>query len=263
MNAIPVRRPDFDFSAVPRDWAGGDQRMTHVINALGALFPDGERFFVRSVAHYRKQITDPVLAERIQGFFGQEVNHGRAHTQAFEMLETQGYRIKGWLKWYREFAYARLEKRLPPPVRLATTVALEHLTATLAEVAFDDGDIVGRCHPEKQRLLRWHAAEEIEHKSVAFDVLTAVDPRYRVRATGFVLGVGAFFVFGMSAARHLAKQDGLRWAPLRMITEALRRPRVVWRTLQFLRPGFHPDQHDNYGLARDWLGTMEWALDES
>ena len=35
-----------------------------------------------------------------------------------------------------------------------------------------------------------HAAEEVEHKAVVFDVLRAIDPRYGVRLAGLVITAG-------------------------------------------------------------------------
>ena len=46
---ITVRRMDFEFREVPRYWADNDPHFTHLLNALSATFPEGERFFVDSV----------------------------------------------------------------------------------------------------------------------------------------------------------------------------------------------------------------------
>ena len=257
MVALPVvRHPDFEFSDVPRRWCDDDQLLTHVINGLSAVFPDGEKFFMRAVAAFESE-ADEELLQRIRAFYGQEASHGKAHRATFEMLEAQGYRIENWLAWYRAHAYRDgVESRVSPTTRLAVTVALEHFTATLAEVAFTPGELTDRMHPEMARLLRWHAAEEIEHKSVAFDLLSQVDPRWRTRAAGFVIGLLVLGLYASSAAHHLARQDGLRGARLRLAIELLRRPRVLRKGAAFLRPRFHPDEDDNYELAGRFLASF-------
>ncbi|HBL85954.1 MAG TPA: metal-dependent hydrolase, partial [Alcanivorax sp.] len=74
---IQPRRMDFQFDPdMPRYWFAGDQFKTILLTALSCTFPEGERFFVRSVRHYQKQITDPDLRERVKGFIGQEAHHG-------------------------------------------------------------------------------------------------------------------------------------------------------------------------------------------
>lgn len=255
--SIPVRRVEFDFSAVPRDWCAGDPGMTHVLNAMCLLFPEGERMFVRSVRAFEDRIDDPALRDRIKGFYGQEANHGRAHGLNVAMLEAQGYEVAGWLAWYQRAAYGRTERLTPDVLRLSTTVALEHLTATLAVIAFDPDDVVEGAHPEMRALLRWHAAEEIEHKSVAFDVLRAVDGRRRVRALGLAMGVGSFVFFEMSAVRHLAAQDGrARGSRRQVIRELVRRPAILRSLAAYLRADFHPDQIEDAHLARAHLAAI-------
>ena len=51
------------------------------------------------------------------------------------------------------------------------TAALEHFTATFAQLLLSSGDaraLFG--HDEIRNLFLWHALEEAEHKAVAFDV---------------------------------------------------------------------------------------------
>ena len=65
---------------IPKHYAAeGDLIMSHVVAVLSATFPDGEDFFVRSVRHYRDQLTDPELKRQVAGFIGQESVHGREH----------------------------------------------------------------------------------------------------------------------------------------------------------------------------------------
>ncbi|TNE87000.1 MAG: metal-dependent hydrolase [Deltaproteobacteria bacterium] len=258
MTAIPVRRVRPDLSDVPRDWVRGDPQLTHVINGLFALFPEGERMFVRAVRHYEAQTA--VEAERLRGFYGQEANHGVAHRDAFRMLEAQGYEIESWLAWYKDFGYRRIETRVPPVFRLSITAALEHFTATLAEVAFDPDELVADVHPEMQHLIYWHAAEEIEHRSVAFDVLQEVDPRLRVRVAGFAAAVTLLTGFGMSASAHLGQQDGTRGCRRRLLVEFLRRPRILTSALRYCRRDFHPDEAGEHVAAMAFLRELDAAM---
>lgn len=255
-----VRRMDFPFGqALPRWWFGGNPVVTHLANGLNLVFPEGERFFVRSVRHYLEQLEDPTLRARAQAFFGQEVQHGREHGRAFEQLEAQGYDIRRFLDMYERWL-PRLEQRFPPAMRLAVTVALEHLTATLGEEALSD-DFLDQAHPVMRDLLRWHAAEEIEHKSVAFDVFEAVDGRYAVRATGMVLAFAGLMTFWSIATRSLlAQEEGLSKAEIRRLRRAVRRERggrtdaLLRRAfIEYLAPSFHPDQRDNRHLAMSYL----------
>src|SRR3546814_12459444 len=49
------------------------------------------------------------------------------------------------------------------------TCALEHFTAILANAVLSDPAHLVGADTEAQRMWRWHAVEEIEHKAVAYD----------------------------------------------------------------------------------------------
>ena len=101
--SFPVRRQDFGFEEVPRHWVDSDPFMTHLFNALSALFPDGERFFVDSVRAVRDQINDPQLQKDIGAFIGQEAMHAKEHGHFNEGAIHQGFDIKKLEGWTRGF----------------------------------------------------------------------------------------------------------------------------------------------------------------
>ncbi len=255
---FPVRKMGFSFSEVPRRWFFDSVLISHTANAINLLFPAGERFFVRSVKHYLPQITDPTLRARARAFFGQEGSHGHEHERVFEMLEAQGFEVRPWLAWYEHIAYEVLEKQVPATLRLSVTVALEHFTASLAEVALSR-DFFDHAHPQMQALLLWHAAEEIEHKSVAFDVLRAVDSRYWVRIVGLAIAGVVLMGFWRSSTKMLLQQEpGVTKAQLRRERREANargqdRMALLRAVFPYLRPGFHPDQRDNGPLAKKYL----------
>jgi predicted metal-dependent hydrolase len=259
---IVVRDPLLDLSSVPRHWLAGSAAATGLANAVNMLFPLGERFFVRSV-HAFKDVwaKDPMLAARVKAFSGQEGHHARAHDTWNDCLRAQGYQIDRFLAYYRTTMDV-LDARMSPEQRLAATAAAEHFTAILAEGALSgDDDLFAGSDPRMAKLLGWHAVEEIEHKSVAFDVLRRVNPSYRLRMTGLAIAsyqLGRYWAIG---ARVLWRQDGLT------VRQALRELRQIGGRNQmlrrvflggirdYMRRDFHPDQRDNYGLARAWLAA--------
>ena len=102
--AVPTRRVSFaqGLQEMPKHFAeDGDIISSHAIATLSALFPDGEDFFVKTVRHYRDQITDPDLKRQVNGFIGQEAMHGREHRMLNERFAELGYsteRIARWTK---------------------------------------------------------------------------------------------------------------------------------------------------------------------
>ena len=272
------RTPRVGFAGVPKRWFGESIAATQVANGVNLLFPAGERFFVRAVRHYLPQIEDAELAARVRGFFGQEGRHAQAHEKFFETLKDQGYDIDAILVPYEALAYGKIEKATSPALRLAVTVALEHFTAILAEDALSSG-MLAHAHPALRQLLEWHAVEELEHKSVAFDVLAAVHPSYTLRVTGLAVATLVLGGFWLQATRALLAQDGMTLRDCARDMKALRkaaendgdsrvlRPifsRVFLRGItEYLRPGFHPDDRDHSRYVSETLArlTAEGVVD--
>jgi predicted metal-dependent hydrolase len=263
---LRARKPalDLDARAIPRHWFAGSAVATHIANGVNLLFPAGERYFVRSVNHYIDRIQDETLRAEVRGFFGQEGSHARAHELDADRLRAQGYTIDRFLRAYQAFSFEWLEKRCPPELNLAATAAAEHYTAIMAEGALSNG-VLAHAHPEMRKLLMWHAAEEIEHKHVAFDVLRAVNPSYRLRMAGLALATVNLVAWWMVGTAMLLRQDGVTLAGALRELRAIRKApeaategpiasRVFGRGIrEYVRRDFHPRQNDNYRLARDYF----------
>jgi predicted metal-dependent hydrolase len=250
-----------DFALVPRHWLGKSRIATHIANGVNLLFPAGERFFVRSVYRYLDQIKDPELLARVKGFAGQEGRHASAHETFFRALEEQGFELKQFLRVYQWLAYGVIERFSPPMLRLSTTVACEHFTAMLAEGVLRDGLLEQLADPALQELLLWHAAEEIEHKSVAFDVLQSINPSYAWRMGGLALATVCLGGFWIAATAALLRQDkklGPEEASAIPVRELMKRRKLLRETFvsgikQYMRRDFHPNQNDNCALAEKYL----------
>jgi uncharacterized protein len=175
---ITTRKLSFPFGPeIPRHWLIGSPFATHLVNGLNVLFPAGERFFIRSIKRYAHVFEgDARLEADVRAFFSQEGIHAREHDRFIRLLEEDGFDLTRFMSVF-EFT---LRGVLHPKMSLAVTVALEHFTATFAELVLTRGTMVEDAHPVMRDLLLWHASEELEHKSVAFDVLNR-----SIRATRF------------------------------------------------------------------------------
>jgi predicted metal-dependent hydrolase len=263
---IKARKMDFPFttSNIPRHWVAGSTFATAMANGLHLVFPLGERFFVRSVRAYADRIADdPKLAADVRGFVGQEMRHGLEHERFFDVMREQGYEIDGFLRFYEKLAFGILEPNVPKKLALSVTVAAEHLTATFAEAAFEKGVVSQFFHPTMRDLLLWHAAEEIEHKAVAFDVLQRVDPSYALRIAGAAVATALFVSFWtMGAVTLLRQEKGLSLRTMLQQRREAKKRGMVGGTditkafIEYLKPGFHPSQKDNYHLAKNYFESL-------
>ncbi|MCP5179711.1 MAG: metal-dependent hydrolase [Pseudomonadales bacterium] len=264
-HAITVRKlPDPPGETCPRYWFGGDVFLTHFFNAISSTFPDGERFFIRAVRHYQHQVSDPALLEAIRCFVGQEGQHSREHDAHVALLKAQGYGILERLNRNQRAVMTFFNERTPR-YALALTAGVEHITAALARSVMTHPETwIAPMHPTMQPLWRWHAVEEAEHKSVAFDVYrTTGGPRWLRRLAmlhaTFAFHVEVFF-------RHLLLLHRDRALSLLILRQGWHK---LWGRDGFLRAlrgelgvyyraDFHPDQHDDQPLLS--RRRLEWLL---
>ncbi len=263
---VTTRRISFEASlaALPRHFAAdGDLVTSHVIAALSSVFPDGEDFFVRSVRHYRDRLDDPVLSRQVAGFIGQESMHGREHRALNARLAELGYptlqgeRLTRW-------GLALRSRLLPPISNLAATAALEHVTATLAELLLSDPDARRLCgHQGITDLFLWHALEESEHKAVAFDVYRAVGGGERLRiltmrlmTLAFVVGTALQVAASLLLDPATYRRGTLRASLRRFLASPFVQPAVRARLRAYNRRGFHPDDVDASALTARWRDEL-------
>lgn len=255
---MPVRR-DLHFPFPPEhilNWHGEGVHVTQFFNTLSLYFPEGEKFFIESVRHYRNQIADPTLQQAVTAFIGQEAMHGREHRVFNTLMNDAGLPANR----IEEFTINRLKmahKIFSPSMQLSMTIALEHLTAIMAADMLSKPAVLAGSQPDYARLWRWHALEETEHKAVAFDVWKTVMPNtlgsYLKRCWGLVQTSWFFWlftaIFHVRMARAAHPQESHLRGYLRLARFLFVKP-AAWLSLgpawfAYFKPGFHPWQHDN------------------
>jgi len=251
-------------AALQGEWLDNNAFLTAFFNGMSIAFPVGEKFFIDSVRHYAEQVTDPVLKENIKGFCGQEGFHRREHQRYNETLcAARGYdleKLEGTLT--RRLNWA--QENLPPITNLAITVAIEHFTGVLAELLLSPASIMDRAEPSMRALWRWHAAEEMEHKAVAFDVYRAVGGSEELRL-GVMRRVSVLMSVELTRALfYILKKDG------QLFNLKLWRTGLAglfgkhgafsggWAPYKaFYTRGFHPWQQDTRELLVQWAAEPQ------
>jgi predicted metal-dependent hydrolase len=258
-----------DLTITPRDrkfardpkpgrwWNGGDPVATAVYNGLSATFPEGEAFFVESVRQFREG-TPEKLAGEIKAFTTQEAIHSREHAAFNKSAIEAGYdlaKLEERVHWRLELVKSR-----PPIASLAATMALEHFTAILAHELLADPRHLAGAETDSANLWRWHAAEEIEHKGVAYDTWLHATrhwpaiKRWKVKAKVMLLVTRNFIVDRTLGSLELMRQDGITgpraWA--RLLWYMWVRPGVMRKIFsawaKYFLPGFHPWNEDDRRL---------------
>jgi uncharacterized protein len=259
---MPIRR-DVHFGLPTErihNWHAKGRSVSHFFNALSVFFPIGERFFIASVRNYRDRIADPQLQEAVTAFIGQEAMHGREHERYNRLLQDSGMPASV-LERVVGVALGAAQKLTPKSWQLATTLALEHHTAILADRLLSRPELLQGSDPAFARLWRWHALEETEHKAVAFDVWNEAVGQGRavqhlVRGVTMVTTTLAFWGLIAAFSVCMIETDArTRREPrgYRVLTDFLLGPDGMYRKtlpawLNYFRRSFHPWRHDNRHL---------------
>lgn len=264
---IQPRRMDFQFDpSIDRYWFDNDQFKTMLLSALSCTFPEGERFFVRSVRHYQGNIADQKLKEEVKGFIGQEAHHGNEHEQFNAFLRTKGIPteiVEGYVLNGMKF----MAKVLSPQRQLAKTCALEHFTAMLAELILENPEFIAGMDPRLEPLWTWHAVEESEHKSVAFDVYQNQVGDYWVRTSEMAFTTVEFIGFTIYHYIQLRREmddktdwrsvfNGLNW----LVGPKGKLHRLLPAYLAYYKRDFHPAKRDKRHLREIGLRKLARML---
>lgn len=260
MSALNVRRLMIDLEAAPaRHWNGGDAFRTALFNALSMSFPLGEQFFIDSVRAGVAALPDDQRAgfeAEVRGFIGQEATHRHVHGRFNEHLARQGL-VNHWEPRIRQ----RLKRLEGLDVRqsVAATAATEHFTAILAEYLLTHDAPLAGAEPRWQQLWLWHASEESEHRSTAFDLYRALGGNEVWRRRLFFVVTLHFLSDLLRQTLHNLWRDGSWWRAGTWVsaTRLVLGPDGLLRSLagpwrRYLRPDFHPAQQ-NDAPAQDWL----------
>jgi predicted metal-dependent hydrolase len=217
-------------------------------------------------------LRDPELARAVRDFAGQESVHAHEHASSLACLAGLGYRVDGlarWFAWVSRWMLRPLTRYVARPVcgasgSIAIFAGVEHWTATMAEAVLQMR--YPRMYGPIVSLYYWHAAEELEHKSVVADVLVHLGSSYPVRILMFLSGTIAFAGLSLVGALAILVQIpalqgrgviGHLVFPLRVAWDAvvfgLVREKVVWHfargVVRYLVPFHHPDQRSTDELV--------------
>jgi len=245
---LRAREVRFDWTGMPPAFIPNEPFASHLLNVLHILLPEGERWFVKVFSEALPLIKDDELREDVIGFIGQEGMHAHAHQLVQDYFAEQGMDNRPYVRDI-EFMFQRLlgDRRLEGKKqeewlieRLAFVAAIEHITAFLGNWVLDTPalDAAGG-DPRMLDLLRWHGAEEVEHRAVAYDVYMHVDGRYFRRVRTYAVSSLVIVWLFFRGSKHLMKADA-----------AVKGRPHWWSLIRTKRKGFTPG----------YLDLLRWSL---
>jgi len=227
-------------------WNPRMPELSHTLNGFQLALPYLEPYFIDAVRGAREHIKDPRLADDAKAFCAQEAHHARQHRLYCRLLRKRYPRLAEIENNIQQsLVHSRRHDSLA--WRLAYTAGYEAITAQLARWLFRKQEEWFRdADQEFAAMMTWHAAEELEHRSVAFDILRAVNPSDGLRARALWAALRKTWTDLTPAVSYMLEVDGYA----RKLASRLRRQRLrvtfvaelLPAMLRHVMPGHHPSQ---------------------
>ncbi|ENX33264.1 hypothetical protein F889_03203 [Acinetobacter colistiniresistens] len=287
---ILPRKVKFDWENTPVDWIPNQPFASYFINEINNILPAGEFWFCRLYNKVLPEITDEKLKQDVQAFIRQEAMHAVAHTSANkEYLSKRNIDIQRNLD-IMDFLFTKVladkpfDKEIPKALehqwdlfRLGVIATVEHMTCVLGKYALYNKrwQELG-ADPEMLDLIKWHGSEEIEHRTVAFDLYRHLGGGYIARyylSVAVIIGVLGLWVDG---AAHIMSQDPrfaakkpsvfkpwiwIEWSKI-ALQDAKILPGPAWlvaQQLDYLMPWYDPVKEGNTQDAVNYLNNSPAA----
>jgi predicted metal-dependent hydrolase len=248
MADITVRKMPFEWPddlpvlAMPDDVSGS-------CDLLGFSFtmPHLEPYLIRTMRVAGKEATNPAIAADMKNFSKQEAQHHRNHSMVNDIVRDKltpetAAQIKN-LEDELEADYQRFTKDKSLKFNLAYAEGFEAMTLTMALTMFDNSS--EGMGGEWGRLMEWHLAEEVEHRTVTFDAYDHIFGSYFYRLRVGVWAQKHFMSYVLRLAR-CAQQDFAEPGGDSTKGEAWNRIKQQWtsgflpRYLKTLSPRYNP-----------------------
>lgn len=272
-----ITRPvSFDWDDLPFYWIPGEPFVSQAQNMNHFLLPAGERWFCRVFQEGLPLVKDPALKKDIALFVKQEANHARAHTEVVDFYAKQGVDVEPIMNWVENWWHENLGpefrgrpiksawlKRRWYLYRLGVVAAIEHFTCvlgkwTLSTAAYKQAN----AEPRMVDLLSWHAAEEIEHRAVAYSLWQQLGGGTWPERLVCLVSAMAFMAHHMTTAgKFMFAQD--KAYQIKSLKEEIRAAQakdlipktgyILKAALRFLKPGFHPSGEASLAEADAYL----------
>ena len=288
---IKPRKVKFEWQETPVDWIPNQPFASYFVNQINMILPAGEFWFCRLYNKVLPQITDEKLKEDVRAFIRQEAMHAQAHTSANkEYLAVRNIDPSRNLK-VMDFLFTRLlaDKPLDFEVpdrlkhdwdlfRLGVIATVEHMTCVLGKyVLYNERWQEMGADPEMVDLVKWHGSEEVEHRTVAFDLYRHLGGGYIARYYLSLLVIPGVLGFWVDGAAEIMRQDPrfadkkpslfrpwiwVEWMKIaRQDNQLLPSPFwLIAQQIDYLMPWYDPEKEANTEDAIAYLDKSPAAL---
>jgi predicted metal-dependent hydrolase len=207
--------------------------------------------------------------------------HARSHVEVVEHLARHGIDVTPFTReiddlFDRILADRPFGRTLPPWLqrewlgfRVAAIAGIEHYTCVLGAWALESRGLdAAGADPTMLDLIRWHAAEEVEHRTISYEASRHLGVGWVRRQIAFAFVVPLLWYVWAQGTRFLARRDPSPARPRpswRAVIRAGRQDRLptiaslVRATLRYVSPFYHPRREGSLPRATEYLARSPAA----
>ncbi len=245
---------------IPKYWHNNSEIETYHFNAIAIFLPILEKLVVQSLKKALQEVSSPKLKSEVASLIAQEAIHGSEFHRYNSKIVSKHYPISTQQYKMRSFRlFAGLVNRFSTTFHYALSAAGEHFTAITSDQFLRSSKWFLNVDPVYSAIWRWHCIEEIEHKSVAFDVFQSLNGRYLTRVLAMLLMTVTFSILYINPIWKMMKQDGnhKKWKYYIKAFQYYWGKEGLYRSLckpyfDYFKPSFHPSHHNNHSLIEQW-----------
>ena len=254
---LVVRAPDFDY---PDDLAVGWNpiypELACSANAISVLMPYVEPYFVKSIRATLPSLDEPLRTETA-AYLKQELQHHVQHRRFNDLLARRCPSLRRLERAVRR-TYGWLERRGSSRFNVAFAAGSETIAFGIARWIDRHVDsLFEQADPVVASLYLWHLAEEVEHKSAAFDVFEATDGSRLRYAFASWVSLTLLFAFTVSGSLLMLRSERRLRYPVAWFRLARWSISLAFTVLPVLAssamPGHHPSSFADPPFLTQWL----------
>lgn len=208
-DTMTVRKMQFEFADdLPIVFIEDDPFMSYVFVGTWMLLPYLEPYLMKSMRAALPSVRDPKLERDLQQFCAQEGQHYQQHARANDVIRTHKPGFAG-LKGIEEQIAAEYRSFLESKslrFNLAYAEGFEAITAASSRAQMESG-LFDHMRGPLRELMLWHIMEELEHRTVAFEVYEHVCGGYFYRLFVGLWAQWHFMSRGMRLANCMMQAD--------------------------------------------------------
>jgi predicted metal-dependent hydrolase len=255
---MTVRRMRFPYpDSLKAWWNPARPEFSQVVNSGSLAMPYLEPYLIETMRKARGKISDPRLLADVDLYIAQEATHFRQHQQWNKRLADLGYKTVPTHEATLKADYDAFQNKRSFTFNIAYAEGFEAMGLAVGHMLVKDREhLFANADPAVSSLILWHFVEEIEHKTVTFDVFKALDGRYAWRIYGLLYATIHIMARSRQAYRAMLIEDG-RWFTLKSrftLYGLLVRhfADLIPRLLRIMKPSYDPRQVEDPPWIKEW-----------